>query len=878
MEPSESQANIERYVYGALLTPMSIRLLRRLGKDSYGRLNFSMHTVDLREYPYYHCLSYTWGNPHADGTPFRKHFQDRAPEYGTSYEVLVNGKLLEVGKNLHDAIEQPPTDCWARRVKQVYENLDGQLSIHISAKLGDLNVLWSDLQHGANPSARDVSGKTLVHYAAMYGKLEAVKMLVDAGADVTIKDDEGKMPIAYAWEKKDKDTVHYLVECMMVGSTAMRKPLSKMENSFDDLIWIDALCINQEDLQERTAQVAIMDQIYERAGYVLAWLGEEDFSTATGVETVKKIAAACDDFEKSSIIPYESCDESEYKKEGLPSISLFEWNSLAAIFARQWFRRIWVVQEIVFAADLILYSGKHELTLTDLSRVCGVLTALNTKLGYESSMRYIPIDEIATSLEYFYQRILEIRDERMLLVNDWTRADGVPVGQRLLLRNLVASTFPFHASDPRDKVFALAALLTLHPDRRDVFRADYAMSVEQCYTWVTVELIQRTGDLGVLSWVQDISVKKLPNLPTWVPDYSVRGTSPLRSNSFNVFPASQQRPLRLDLPAPNSFVLGFAGLEWDTVRFVGGPKQPKFKLDPSWFSLVLNLCVTYHTGQRRSEVLWRTLCADQDVHGKQPAPPNLQHSFKSLICALMCGKAEKRLGSHLSFFSGICQLAHHLNPTIDEESGDVAEEVRRMEAELRNDTRLASDWFDFVKPTLQNLVVLSFTEIQPPGCTPWSCHTPTPLEVERFFQESQLGSMPEASVTLEEREGSQTFVMRTGGYEDTPEGTTAAIAAQALGPFGRAYSRAYSGRRLFVTRKRYFGLGPASLEVGDSVFLLSGAKVPFILRPIAVEERPDNARRAFHLVGEAYVHGIMHGEAFAAENNVEPDLEEVDLV
>ncbi|KAF9636440.1 Heterokaryon incompatibility [Lasiodiplodia theobromae] len=60
-------------------------------------------------------------------------------------------------------------------------------------------------------------------------------------------------------------------------------------------------------------------------------------------------------------------------------------------------------------------------------------------------------------------------------------------------------------------------------------------------------------------------------------------------------------------------------------------------------------------------------------------------------------------------------------------------------------------------------------------------------------------------------------------------------------------------RRFFVTKKGYIGIGPACMQEGDKVCVLSGAIVPFILRSDGAEHK---------LVGEAYVHGIMHGEAY----------------
>ena len=60
------------------------------------------------------------------------------------------------------------------------------------------------------------------------------------------------------------------------------------------------------------------------------------------------------------------------------------------------------------------------------------------------------------------------------------------------------------------------------------------------------------------------------------------------------------------------------------------------------------------------------------------------------------------------------------------------------------------------------------------------------------------------------------------------------------------------GRRLFVTSQKWLGLGPLALEQDDEVWLFKNADVPFILRPCGNSQ--------YTLVGETYVHGIMHGE------------------
>jgi hypothetical protein len=66
------------------------------------------------------------------------------------------------------------------------------------------------------------------------------------------------------------------------------------------------------------------------------------------------------------------------------------------------------------------------------------------------------------------------------------------------------------------------------------------------------------------------------------------------------------------------------------------------------------------------------------------------------------------------------------------------------------------------------------------------------------------------------------------------------------------------GRRIFHSSRGYVGIGPAVLQAGDIICVLSGGAMPFILRQ---DRRSNPSKRRFQLIGEAYVHGIMYGEA-----------------
>ncbi|KAF5979312.1 heterokaryon incompatibility protein [Fusarium coicis] len=89
------------------------------------------------------------------------------------------------------------------------------------------------------------------------------------------------------------------------------------------------------------------------------------------------------------------------------------------------------------------------------------------------------------------------------------------------------------------------------------------------------------------------------------------------------------------------------------------------------------------------------------------------------------------------------------------------------------------------------------------------------------------------------------------GTEEGEKGEDASSAEDSFYAF--ALMRMHT-RRVFMTSTGFVGVGPLDMQPGDEVCILLGGKVPYLLRP--------QGNESYTLVGEAYVHGIMHGELF----------------
>ena len=110
-------------------------------------------------------------------------------------------------------------------------------------------------------------------------------------------------------------------------------------------IWIDAICINQLDLQERTQQVQIMGKIYEQAATVVVWLGEDPSDELQVLDTETAQALLSNEF--------------------LRHLHQHSWDLIMEIvtavmcfMSNKYWTRTWIVQEILLARVVKLYYGR----------------------------------------------------------------------------------------------------------------------------------------------------------------------------------------------------------------------------------------------------------------------------------------------------------------------------------------------------------------------------------------------------------------------------------------------------------------------------------------------------------------------------------------
>lgn len=221
------------------------------------------------------------------------------------------------------------------------------------------------------------------------------------------------------------------------------------------LLWIDAICINQNDLEERSQQVQFMRDIFFNASRVAVYLGHghEDIMSL-GLSVAKIIHDSfgkLPDRDDSSVLVQIVEGKKFHKHEKRLTIEeadaivtkrypgVSAWRALEHVYSRKWFTRLWCVQEIILAQDATVFVG-HECTTWQVLSVCAAW------MGHQIASRLQTIQKFLNPGPFWNCLAMAY----------------VTVGaneQSVILINLLCSFGTFECSDPQDKIYALLGLV-----------------------------------------------------------------------------------------------------------------------------------------------------------------------------------------------------------------------------------------------------------------------------------------------------------------------------------------------------------------------------------------------------------------------------------
>lgn len=828
------------FAHSQLPSRSSIRLLERVESvTAEGHLTFRVHIRDIEAPgPSYHCLSYTWGNPFAHGNGFSEYFSEVSHAYSpdSRIPIILDGQLFHVHKNLHDALLSIPATAYEDDLNR-HTRDNGQTYFHYVGAKGIAEHVAFYVARGASVNVRDDNGRTALHLAAMGGYADCVGELCKVGCLRSAKDNNGKTA-----EDLAKDAGHTNVVSALEALANEVDPLpctvEREKDGADKLIWADAVCINQADMDEKSTQVGMMDRIYSNAVYVLGWLGPKDQHTDRGLQVADTLVKNLGAFKASSVSPWLGHDRQRYEEVGLAHIAQGDWDALASIYQRQWFRRAWIVQEAVLSHILLVYVGDQLVPWFDLGTLAEALRHQEAKLGSTLGTRYEPTSSVAVSVEWNMAEMFKWRTNMSMAQRG--AAESVAAYEQLfVLGQLVTSFWTFRATEPMDKIFSVYGLINRFTGSDARYTTDYRRSVSGVYTIATRQIIREQRNLEILSHSVYYDGRRT-DLPRWVPDYSVPGINPIP----NIFAACKGLDFEVPElgPEEESPRLSVKGLRLGALSQVSGRQgtRPleKFIFEPKWFTMLLSL-KDLPDGQTRpplAELLWRTLCMDMTYGGfvsaaeyGAQAPDEYREQFTTFIMIMIMALADRKvLEKHGIDPATSTAAVSMFDAAYDPFQEELAPVLRDLDTIVARDGETSAL---FMPPS--DLIVQFWNDVR---CT-----------MVRSTAVDADGGPNDFTLPREVMEGKNRCV--GAGYVCTDSRMF-----RRCFNFASAYSVAFGYRQLVALDDLYLGVAPLTARGEDEVWVLPGLACPAIVR-----RTEDDG--VFSFIGCCYIQGLMYGQA-----------------
>ncbi|KAF2726553.1 hypothetical protein EJ04DRAFT_571167 [Polyplosphaeria fusca] len=325
-------------------------------------------------------------------------------------------------------------------------------------------------------------------------------------------------------------------------------------------LWADAICINQEDLQERTSQVVLMSSIYAGASRVLSWLGWEEGREGRRhmQDAIRFINAFMGDAEAGlrdarvlllhddyladptkDLAHLSEDDRRQFQEQAR------KWEAVKFFFEIEYFHRGWIVQELGLAREALLITTPKpadDSAITDEGISAGQGVSPKKKdwafevdiIDWPLVGRFVEFLDYSGASLVTHLGLVSWVAHHILMV--WAiNKDGTPDCDFLTAMHW---TRILRVTDPRDRVFSLLGHPMAVLGGELVIRPDYTRTRGVIYTRLAVNFIQKTKNLYIVSLVDheddpsleqwDWDSQHEARMPSWVPDWhSINRTTPV---------------------------------------------------------------------------------------------------------------------------------------------------------------------------------------------------------------------------------------------------------------------------------------------------------------------------------------------------------------
>jgi hypothetical protein len=342
--------------------------------------------------------------------------------------------------------------------------------------------------------------------------------------------------ISYTWGG-NKLTQQIMVDgCTMKVTESVYEILSSYSSLFiPKLLWIDALCIDQKNNEEKSLQVSLMQGIYQNALFTTVFLGRASTTQQRAFNNDAIVMPyrydgiyapdeATKDHNENARAVFDLFNEFHILKRGALRHSAQtvykwyemlrptkskprQWNALLRLLQHPWFARIWVVQEVALSQRVFVKYGDETIEWDILAEALGMLhRSRNFRLWLEWTHK-VQLRHIQNTSLYNAIRIDKLRKS----LHPHGEHDQVSWPT---LPQLLNESFYFKATNPRDHIFGLMSLC------QEPLDIDYNQSIDETFI-NAAKVLLRQGSVDILFHAGGVGNKPrvLTGLPTWVPDW-----------------------------------------------------------------------------------------------------------------------------------------------------------------------------------------------------------------------------------------------------------------------------------------------------------------------------------------------------------------------
>lgn len=389
--------------------------------------------------------------------------------------------------------------------------------------------------------------------------------------------------VSYAWGDDTSTTSMTCNGLSLMVRTTLFEALPHIHDSRPDPrtrpLWIDAICLNQNDDHEKAVHVLCMHEIFEIASRTLIWLGKAENDSDLAMDNIESLT------QKLLLVKDpESLDVTQLlARNDLPPETDTVWEAIQALGMRSWFFRLWTLQEIVLSQEPVLLCGDKSMSWATLAALhdAGTQAQLSPIIAVEAvdEASYKNCDAVISHVEF---------------MRKWTKSHSLDLSVLLTFSANRGYTIPV------DRIWALLGLmdkryrqLILHEGLVN-YGKTAVHNYHETFLGIMKFHIKHNTSIALQLIEGSLRTSRNPLLPSWCPDWHTdTGNISLLlwAESFVGFPGGNPHQIKPFMQVDHDASLELCGLVMDAVDRVtmsAGQRMHMYE-NHTWLDECLNI-------------------------------------------------------------------------------------------------------------------------------------------------------------------------------------------------------------------------------------------------------------------------------------------------